>query len=214
MNANIRKYLARHVDVTTAAYTAQLAAKVTTCTNELSDTALASMPMTNIPVFLVNARLNGNRFEYPKSKADSLIKAMNDAYRRAGFSFSLARQMTASFASLNDVSCNMEDIGQCGRCVWYNDTLPAEFRNPRVLVVYLTECDESVTLEGQAVSPYNMYQGNNLLACTDGIFINTVPGTIGGITDAAGALARDAATTIHEVRFQCGVLHGFSRSRL
>jgi hypothetical protein len=206
LTERIRKYNARRAGdgVTAAAYTEQLAARITTCTNDLAGTAQASTPMTNIPVVLVNTQVNGSTSVYPTGSASSLINGMNNAFRRAGFSFSLARQLTAQFASVNDVICNAEDPTTCARCAWYRTGLPRALRNSGVLVLYIIERTTAFGNEGEAPLPTVIYEGPKPLACIDGVTINAYAGASELLantnTSVVDAVASDVATTVHEVR--------------
>lgn len=211
-NDAVSNYLARRAGVIPAALTNALAAKVANCTNELAGTVQASTPMINIPTVFVDVSIGGRPFTYARSKVTNMVTALNNAYRRFGFSFSFAEQIPASFASLNDARCNgtILDLATCARCRWYSETMPARYRSSQVLMIYMLEANPNSGwgASGEAMLPYDLLPSTipgNSWHCGDGMFIQAQSIQDGSTTEKS---AYDEFVAVHEVRrMHCRMLH-------
>uniref|UniRef100_A0A383WBG0 SMB domain-containing protein n=1 Tax=Tetradesmus obliquus TaxID=3088 RepID=A0A383WBG0_TETOB len=203
-NDRLRKFLdSRRGGVVPAGMSNALAARVTTCTNALAGTPAAATPVTSIPLVFVSAEVNGDNFVYPREKAEVVVKAMNSAYARAGYRFSIARELTASFDKDEDVRCSTAaDPNLCPRCKWYLNNLPADLRSRGVHVMYFFKRSDAVESEAASYTPETLYGDADPMApsCVDGTWFNSnLDVTNGGTMSPAEAAQADAATAVHEV---------------
>jgi hypothetical protein len=201
VNDRVREYLARQGGAAAASLSDALAARIATCTNSLAGTEQSVTPVTNIPLVFVSAQVNGDGFVYSRAKADIVLATMNKAYARAGFTFSLARELTASFTTVQGVTCDgafKDDLTKCPRCTWYTNNLPADLRKRGVQVLYFFKRTEEVLDEAASYLPETLYgDGGSTLPCLDGTYIKSNDDVATG--GAAEAALADAITMVHEV---------------
>lgn len=196
-------------DVTTAAFSQDLEAKLQACQNDWTEANRGIAPVKTIPVVLTSTtRRRFGSANYTTEKAELLVKLMNDAYARAGFRFTLAHLTTFNFTNLDDVwgeTCYKNDTfveASCRRCKAYR-AAPKHLQQRGILHVYMVaEEGPQAAFVGGSSFPQEYYGSNpgNATAtpnsCLDGVW------SFGFREDARGweaAVRRDVAVVIHEV---------------
>lgn len=96
-----------------------------------------------ISVVYVSARINGAGGVLDQAAVTAAFTALNAAYGRAGYAFTLAETLTHDFTTLEDAGGNdnlctigqTADDSQCQRCDAYKKANP-NLQNPRTLFIY------------------------------------------------------------------------------
>jgi hypothetical protein len=196
--------LAKQGGVAPAALSDTLAARIATYTNLLAGLEQSTTPVTNILLVFISAQVGGDGFVYSRAKADIVVATMNKAYARAGFTFLLARELTASFTTVQGITCDgfEADMSKCHVCTWYTNDLPANLRKRGVQVLYFFKWSADVKYLAASYLLETLYGdvAGSGPTCLDGTHINSNPDVdTGGTLSVEEAALVDAKTMVDEV---------------